>query len=109
MVMRRFNRKGRTCVIFAGNLVVAGIALVLGGRCFLASQLVSDRVSERLSASLGMPVQIGRVEAGWSDVSLQDVRLFEPEAGVSAAPFAVIDRTRIDLSLNDLLHGDVTP
>ncbi len=107
--MSRLQRTGRACLVVTGCLLLLVAILAGGGKYLLGTEMAAERVSQRLSMAVGLPVKVGHINLGWDKVTLEDVRVYEPDAKPAAEPFAVIDRARVDLSPWDMMHGDEMP
>jgi translocation and assembly module TamB len=104
--MQRFGRwrtvLGTTLVALA---VLAGAAW-LGARTYLSSRRVACQAADRLRHLLGANVEVGEANVGLTgDSSLQNVKVFEPDAKPGAKPFLRIHKAHADVSALDLARG----
>lgn len=90
-----------------GSLVLAGAVWWL--QRYIASRAVANKVADQLEQVLGVPVWVGRVHVGVHGATLDDVELFQPGAGTSGTPWAVIQRADADYSGLDLVHRQESP
>ncbi len=87
-----------------GTLV---IMVVLGVRYYLNSRQVADKVTAKLAAIYGGPVQVGATSIGVQSSTLSGVAFLEE--GQAGQPWLTIDRLDTDLSLLELVRGQTSP
>lgn len=87
-----------TLIILTGIVVGVGRALVPW------ADDLRPWLETRMSARLGQPVEIGRVEARWPRLTPQII-LHQVRAGGEGAALVELDRTQLELHLPSLLRG----
>jgi len=103
------KRLWRTLELLAWGTFFALAAAVLGLRYGVLPQVERYRaeIVERVSATVGLPVKIGRIEAEWNglrpQLNLSDVRIYDAE-GREALTLSSVENI---LSWRSLAHGDL--
>jgi hypothetical protein len=103
--MSRFRRILLVTLI----IVVILLAALQVVRRYWLSGRASQAAAIRLEQAYGARVRVGPVDIGLHGSSVHDLRLYEEGAPPDAAPWAVIREADADLSLANLLRGEMTP
>ena len=102
--MKRLGRF-RYVVYLAATMIV----LVAAGELFLSSSFVRTRVEEQLTAAVGAPVHVGKLNVGiWNGSSVENVEITEGGSHPNI-PWLTARTVNVNLSLFDLLKGNTTP
>jgi translocation and assembly module TamB len=103
------RRIGRILLVVLSILIVLGTAAEVARRYFISPEAAS-MVTARLQDSLGVPVQLGEADVGWSSTTLRDLKLYEKGASPLAdVPWAVVRDLKADVSVQDLIGGETKP
>jgi hypothetical protein len=102
--MRRRRSWKRTAIIL---LAVIGLAY-FGGVWLLRSAYAADQVASRLAAAAGAPVRVGGFDLGFGRSSLSGLEVCERDASAAAPPWLTIGAVDADLSLFQLIRGNLT-
>src|SRR5574341_1811522 len=103
------KRLGRAIEIAAWALFFASAAMVLALRFWLLPDIERYRedIVAAVSQAIGLPVRVGRIEAGWlglrPQITLSDVRVYDAQ-GREALVLPAIDNV---IGWRSVLHGEV--
>jgi hypothetical protein len=91
------------------SYVVLAVLVTLGGvRLVLSSGFAANRVADRLSELLGVPVRVGSADIGLrTDSSLRKLEIYESGDNAPDVPWAVADDVRADFSAVDMFGDDL--
>jgi hypothetical protein len=101
--MRRRRSFKRTAL----TLLALAAAVYCGAMWFLRSAYAVEQVTTRLSAVLGAPVRIGGLDIGIGRSLLTGLAIYERGSQPTDRPWLTIDAVDADLSLMQLVRGDV--
>jgi hypothetical protein len=101
--MRRRRSWKRTAVIL---LAVVGLAYC-AGVWFLHSAYATEQVASRLAIAAGAPVRIGGFDLGFGRSSLSGLEVAERDAAAGAPPWLTIGAVDAELSLAQLIRGNL--
>jgi hypothetical protein len=91
-----------------GTLIASLTLVYILGRPFLGSRLTL-LLQARLSALYGGPVELEHASIGFSSSVIQGVKLFEAGTSLADAPWASVAEVNADVSVLNLLAGQVLP
>jgi hypothetical protein len=92
--------------------VIVGAALAVGllagaGKVLLRSAYAAEQVTARLGAAVGAPVRVREMDLGFTASDLRDVDVLERETAASPPAWVSVGVAEVDLSLWQLLTGDL--
>lgn len=96
------SRRWRLVLILLAILIL----LILAGRWFLTSPLLSSQIATQLETRAGAPVQVEGVDVGVTGSTLSGLQLAAPG---QPEPWFSVDSLAVDVSLWGLLVGDICP
>src|SRR5262245_43263218 len=96
----------RLARLIVGAVVALGL-LAGAGRVLLRSAYAAERVTARLGAAVGAPVRVGAVDLGLTGSALRDVDVLERYTDPAPPAWASVGAAEVDLSLWQLLTGDL--
>ena len=102
----KFRTVRRACLALLALVLIVPTGIVVGRVLYSRGPAYRRRVAGDLSAALGLPVSIGRVErVGWSDLRLTDVSIGgSPDAPLLAAKWASLQRDERGLHAVSYTH-----
>src|SRR5207249_3707932 len=83
------------------------VVLVVAAKLLLRSGFAADKVAAQIQEAAGGPVRVGSLDVGFTGSSLHDLQFLEEGAPDGAPPWAVVPTVDADLSLPQLIRGDL--
>jgi translocation and assembly module TamB len=99
----------RILFVLIAILVLCGAAAV-ALHFYLRSDAATQQVAERLESLYGGQVEVGGIAVGLHDSAVEHLKLFDkPRAGAQPHPWLDVKSARADVSIWQMLRGEVTP
>lgn len=92
----------RAIAVFLAVLVI----LAMGMRLFLSSAYAARLASERLSATLGVPVRIASISPGLQSTAVRSLEIAEADNANDGKPWLVVQIVNADTSVPGMLMGN---
>ncbi len=94
-------------LIVLGVVGVVLIGLLVAAKLTLRSSFAAHQVAAQIAEAAGTPVQVGSLDVGLTGSTLYDLKFYEEGASESVLPWAVIPQVSANLSLTQLVRGEL--
>src|SRR6476619_4079602 len=88
--------------------VVLLVVIVGGAKLLLRTGFAANKVAAQIQEAVGGPTRVGRLDVGVTGSSLHDLQFLEEGAPDGSPPWATVTTVDADLSLPQLMRGDLT-